>query len=209
MDAKFIINLSGNAYPTYQGVLAEAHERGLQAIETELLQIPTADNEHTAIVKATIRMKDGSTFEEFGDASPRNVNARIAAALIRMASTRAKGRALRDACNIGQTMLEELGDEEAAGKVAGTAGSARPSAERRTPSAEETFRANGRVFTRKELTVALMRHLERARELGLPTDAIDAETDALGELWEHGRHLAAMIRAAEEEAAQRKKEPHT
>jgi hypothetical protein len=90
--------------------LGEAHERGLQAIETELVQIPTADNEHTAIVKATVRMKDGSVFQDYGDANPRNTNARIATALIRMASTRAKGRALRDAINVGQTMLEELPD---------------------------------------------------------------------------------------------------
>jgi hypothetical protein len=110
MDAKFIVNLSGRDYPLYAGILGEAHERGLQAIETQLIQIPTAENDHTAIVKAVVRLKDGSVFEDYGDANPRNTNARIATALIRMASTRAKGRALRDAINVGQTMLEELPD---------------------------------------------------------------------------------------------------
>jgi hypothetical protein len=112
MDTKFIVNLSGRDYCLYAGILGEAHERGLQAIETELIQIPGADNDYVAIVKATVRMKDGSVFVDYGDASPRNTSSRIATALIRMASTRSKGRALRDAINVGQTMLEELPDLE-------------------------------------------------------------------------------------------------
>lgn len=86
MDAKFIVNLSGRDYPLFAGILAEAHERGLQAIETELIQIPGADNDYVAIVKATVRMKDGSVYADYGDASPRNTSSRIATALIRMAS---------------------------------------------------------------------------------------------------------------------------
>jgi hypothetical protein len=112
MDPKFIVQLQNRDYPLYAGILAEAHERGLQAIETELIQIPGADNDYVAIVKATVRMKDGSVFEDYADASPRNTSARISTALIRMASTRSKGRALRDAINVGQTMLEELPDLE-------------------------------------------------------------------------------------------------
>jgi hypothetical protein len=112
MDAKYIINLSGRDYPLYAGILNEAHERGLQSIETQLIQIPGEENGHTAIVKAVVRLKDGAYFEDYGDANPRNTSARIATALIRMASTRAKGRALRDAINVGQTMLEELPDLE-------------------------------------------------------------------------------------------------
>lgn len=110
MDKKWLVELNGKQYPTYPGVLAEAHERGLRAIETTLTQIPTEENGHTAIVKATVILEGGATFEDYGDASPKNVNARIATALIRMASTRAKGRALRDACDIGQTLAEEMPD---------------------------------------------------------------------------------------------------
>lgn len=112
MDPKFVVSLSGRDYPLYSGILSEAHERGLSSIETQLIQIPTEENGSTAIVKAIVRMKDGSTFEGYGDANPRNVNPRIATALLRMAETRAKGRALRDAINFGQTMLEELPDLE-------------------------------------------------------------------------------------------------
>jgi hypothetical protein len=114
MDPKFIVSLQGREYPLYAGILAEAHERGLKAIEVEIVQIPTQENEHTAIMRATVIMQDGASFSDYGDASPRNVNSKIATALLRMASTRAKGRALRDAVNVGQTMLEELPDQEAA-----------------------------------------------------------------------------------------------
>lgn len=109
-----VVSLNGKSYPLYSGILAEAHERGLQSIETSLVQIPSEENGNVAIVKAVVRLKDGSSFEDYGDASPRNTNAKIATALIRMASTRAKGRALRDSINCGQTMLEELpGDDPA------------------------------------------------------------------------------------------------
>jgi hypothetical protein len=47
-------------------------------------------------------------FTGIGDANPRNVNRNIANHLIRMAETRAKARALRDAFNVGMTAVEEL-----------------------------------------------------------------------------------------------------
>lgn len=112
MDPKWIVTLQGKEHPLYAGVLAEAHERGLQSIETQLIQQGDDKNNNTWIVKATVRTKDGQTFEGYGDANPRNTNPRIATALLRMAETRAKGRALRDAINCGQTMLEELPDLE-------------------------------------------------------------------------------------------------
>ena len=112
MNSKYVVNLQGRDYPVYSGVLSEAHERGIQGIETELIQIPDESNGDTAIVKATVRMKDGSVFSDYGDANPRNTSARVATALIRLASTRAKGRALRDSTNIGDCMAEELPDLE-------------------------------------------------------------------------------------------------
>jgi hypothetical protein len=112
IDPKHIITLNQNQYPLYAGILSEAHEKGLQSIETTLLQIPSEENGFTAIVKAVVLTKDGQMFQDYGDASPKNCSPRVATALIRMASTRAKGRALRDAVNIGQTMLEELPDLE-------------------------------------------------------------------------------------------------
>jgi hypothetical protein len=112
MDPKFLVNLQGRTYPLYAGVLAEAHARGLLSISVDLVQVPSANNDNTAIVKAVALFKEAGCFEAYGDASPRNT--KLVGALIRMAETRAKGRCLRDACNIGETLLEELPDNEGA-----------------------------------------------------------------------------------------------
>lgn len=95
---------------TYAGLLARAHEEGLKSIQTELLQTPADTNGGMAIAKATIETSKG-TYTGIGDACPGNVNRRIAPHCIRMAETRAKARALRDAVNIGIVSLEELGDD--------------------------------------------------------------------------------------------------
>ena len=95
---------------TYAGLLARAHEEGLSGIRTEVVQVPSADNGGMAIVTAQVQTHKG-TFTGIGDASEKNVNRRIAPHLIRMAETRAKARALRDAVNIGVVALDELGDE--------------------------------------------------------------------------------------------------
>ena len=94
---------------TYAGLLATAHEQGLRRIITELVRSP---NEYSdlAIVHATVETDKG-VFTGIGDASSDNVNRRIAPHLIRMAETRAKARALRDAVNIGIVALEELGGD--------------------------------------------------------------------------------------------------
>lgn len=93
----------------YAGLLAKAHNEGLKGIRTELVQVPLADNDHTAIVSAKVETGKG-IFCGIGDAHEGNVNHRIAPHLIRMAETRAKARALRDAVNIGVVALDELGE---------------------------------------------------------------------------------------------------
>lgn len=105
------VNLHGNDHPTYAGVLNEAHQKGLKSIEVKILQYPTDENHFMCICEATVTMKDDSIFVEIGDASPKNVNKMIVPHLIRMSATRAKGRALRDAVNIGQALREEMSDE--------------------------------------------------------------------------------------------------
>jgi hypothetical protein len=95
----------------YKGLLAKAHENGLSSIRTWLSQIPSDENGRTAISKAEVVTAKG-TFEAIGDASPENVPALILPHLIRMAETRAKARALRDAVNIGTVSFEELDGAE-------------------------------------------------------------------------------------------------
>ncbi len=109
-----MIERQGKRFVLYAGLLEEAHSRGLRSIETELLQVPAAENGDVAIVRAVVRMEEGK-FAGIGDASPQNVGRMIAPHLIRMAETRAKARALRDAINVGVTAFEELGGEEAGG----------------------------------------------------------------------------------------------
>ena len=91
----------------YEGLLARAHEEGLKSVVTELVQVPCIDNDHMAIVKAKVETHAG-IFEALGDATAESVNARMAPHLIRMAETRAKARALRDAVNIGTVSIEEM-----------------------------------------------------------------------------------------------------
>ena len=110
LDRRYVANLQGKDFPVYAGVLDLAHQMGVRAITTELVQIPSQSNDNTAIVKATVILNDDRVFSDYGDASPKNTSAKVSTALIRMASTRAKGRALRDAVNVGEALAEEIGD---------------------------------------------------------------------------------------------------
>jgi len=108
--SKYIVNVQGKDYITFPGLLAEAHSQGLTGVETELV---TPLDLASPIVKATVTLGD-KKFTGYGDANANNVAKKVAGALIRMAETRAVARALRFACNIDMTALEEIGvsDEE-------------------------------------------------------------------------------------------------
>jgi hypothetical protein len=122
MREEFMMTRQGKQYVLFAGLLDEAHSRGLVGIDTELIQVPEESNGQVAVVKATVQIEDASggsgdpsnlrTFSGIGDASPQNVSRNIVPHLIRMAETRAKARALRDAVNVGATALEELSDSD-------------------------------------------------------------------------------------------------
>ncbi len=132
MREEFIITRQNKQYVLYAGLLDEAHTRGLRSIDTDLLQVPDAENGNVAIVKAVAElpkvdrqtgevMLDPETkkpimgrFSGIGDASHQNVNRGMTEHIIRMAETRAKARALRDAINVGAIPFEELTDADAA-----------------------------------------------------------------------------------------------
>jgi hypothetical protein len=112
MREEFMIMRQGKQYVLFAGLLDEAHQKGLRSIDTDLVQVPTEENGNVAVVKATVEMEDGRNFSGIGDASPENVGRNIVPHIIRMAETRAKARALRDAVNVGATALEELSDSD-------------------------------------------------------------------------------------------------
>ena len=111
VNEKFLIKIQGKNYVTYEGLLDLAHKKGLKSIDVELLQIPNRENGMVAICKATASTED-MHFVDLGDASPSSVKSNFVPHIIRMASTRAKARALRDFTNVGITALEELSFDE-------------------------------------------------------------------------------------------------
>ncbi|MGI8911372.1 MAG: hypothetical protein ACR2JR_12595 [Rubrobacteraceae bacterium] len=155
MREEFLITRQGKQYVLFQGLLDEAHNRGLRGIDTELIQVPNEANGNVAIVKATVEMEGGEAsesgavaprvFSGIGDASPSNVGRGIVPHLIRMAETRAKARALRDAVNVGATALEELsdGDDAPPASPGGSGGRSYPRAVVGEAGAEPASRSSG------------------------------------------------------------------
>jgi hypothetical protein len=103
---QFITHLHGKTFVQFGGLLAMAHEHGLRSLTARFITVE-AD---LATAEATAVFEDGRRFTECGDASPDNVGAHIRPHFARMALTRAKARALRDALNIGMCSVEELSD---------------------------------------------------------------------------------------------------
>lgn len=114
MKKEFIIERQGKNFVLYAGLLEEAHGQGLKEITTSLIQPPTPENGNMAICHAVVETAKGR-FSGIGDASPENVSGMMRIHLIRMAETRAKARALRDAVNVGVVAIEELADDEPVG----------------------------------------------------------------------------------------------
>jgi hypothetical protein len=109
---EFLFDRQGKTVVLYAGLLDLAHERGVKAIRTTMLQAPSEQNGSVSIFKAVVELEDGRCFEGTGDASPTNVGRNIIPHALRMAETRAKARALRDALNINAVSAEELGDDD-------------------------------------------------------------------------------------------------
>jgi hypothetical protein len=110
LEERFIKEIEGKQFVLYAGLLDLAHQKGLTRVEVEILQYPTPENGNFAIAKAVVESQQGELFSDIGDANPANCNSKVVKHLLRMCSTRAKARALRDFTNIGMTCLEELAD---------------------------------------------------------------------------------------------------
>ncbi|MBA4115058.1 MAG: hypothetical protein H0X71_01185 [Rubrobacter sp.] len=174
MREEYMIERGGRRFVLYAGLLDEAHARGLRSIETELLQVPKGGpdgNGEVAIARAVVRTEEGK-FSGIGDASPGNVGRAIVPHIIRMAETRAKARALRDAINVGVAALEEIGDEPEEALPA-RGGAEQPRAQAQSQVREQVGESRGELpkealpATRKQLNY-LEALIADAVEDGLP-----------------------------------------
>jgi hypothetical protein len=107
IPAQYITYLHGKPFVRYAGLLALAHERGLVSLKARLISV-TAE---LALAEAEAIFADGTTYSECADSTPQNVPQHIRLHFPRMALTRSKSRALRDALNIGIAALEEVDSE--------------------------------------------------------------------------------------------------
>jgi len=104
--SKWVKQIHGRDFITYEGLLALAHEQGLKELGAYFVEV----TEEKAVASAWAVFADGREFWEAADATPNNVNAMVKAHFPRVALTRAKARVLRDALNIGMVAVEELED---------------------------------------------------------------------------------------------------
>ena len=160
LDQRFIKNISGRDFVLYSGILDLAHQRGLLKLSCEIIQYPCSDNGYEAVCKATAETKNGEVFVDIGDANKTNVNKMISVHILRMASTRAKARALRDLTNIGMTCLEELGDLK---DVIGVDIAETKSAPQKAIPKQQVKNADP-AFSDAKTTVLETRHEEKAEE---------------------------------------------
>jgi hypothetical protein len=112
INDEHIITIDGKPYVKYGGLLEAAHRAGLTDLKVKLIQSPTRENGHTAVCEAIAVIKTRSrekVYVEIGDASPASIgDPKLVPHAIRIAATRAKARALRDALRISICSVEEL-----------------------------------------------------------------------------------------------------
>ncbi len=101
-----LVYLHGKPFVRFAGLLALAHTKGLVSLKARFISV-TAE---LALAEAEATFADGTTYAECADATPQNVGKQVAAHFPRLALTRAKARCLRDALNIAECSLEELGE---------------------------------------------------------------------------------------------------
>lgn len=116
---KYIIDIKGKEAVKVEGLVALAHAKGLWKMDTEIVQYPSEDNRWTAICKCTVGGYDYDPvtekireveYSDIADANEGNCTKMVANSYIRMASTRAIGRALRKYTNFDIVCSSEISE---------------------------------------------------------------------------------------------------
>jgi hypothetical protein len=103
IPAHYVQQLQGKPFIKYMGLLQMAHEDGL----TSLTEAWTYNDPELSLAHAVATFADGRVFAGSGDSTPQNAR-NIGLAWRRMALTRSKARALRDALGIDMAAVEEM-----------------------------------------------------------------------------------------------------
>lgn len=183
MKNEFLIERQGKTFVLFAGLLDEAHRQGLKRITTTLIQVPGPDNGNVAICCAEVETERG-VYSGIGDASPANVARAMQNCLIRMAETRAKARALRDAVNVAAAAVEELSED--AGPVEAPAPQGSP-----TPFAPDR---PGKAPAARSARITTERPVSNTAGAVIDADATDPATPA------QKRMIEAMAKQLGEEA---------
>jgi len=204
---KWVIQQSGKDFIQYAGLLDLLHQvsQGDFTITTKLEQAPTKENGETAIVSAIACIGTNDRCASgLGDANPGNVSRAMAPHTIRMAETRAKGRALRDLLNIPLVTVEELGPRgnEAAqprmGPPAGDYDRAAPRPTQSTPAPVNTdgLTVEGQWYSRDQIWGFFQQRRTQMRErnLSFPSPALQ-RTSPLPQIVEQTRQMRMAIAA--------------
>lgn len=105
-----VTNMGGKPYVNSAGLMAKAKQIGLKSIKIDIEKAAMKDDLNS-IVKATVKLKDGSEYEDYGFGSKESIKMSTLhnVDFITMTTiTRAKNRALRSATGFGMVSIEEL-----------------------------------------------------------------------------------------------------
>jgi ribosomal protein S25 len=105
IDKKFIVNIQGSEFITYNGLLAYAEIKG-GIKEKLILELKESNDWKSARATVQIVMKDGRIFQDVGTCTPENSKS-VKTYPQELAVTRAYARALRTGLNVDYCSKEE------------------------------------------------------------------------------------------------------
>jgi hypothetical protein len=101
---QFLVTIQGKQFALFSGLLAMATQQGLLSLSEEFAHV----TDTYVLAHARAEFHDGRVFRGAADSTPDNVGKQVKPHWRRMALTRAKARALRDALNLAYVCAEEL-----------------------------------------------------------------------------------------------------